>query len=38
MSATVSSEERNAFYQAAYFGLRALDAAERTPRRFGTGR
>ena len=36
MSATVSSEERNAFYQAAYLGLRALDAAERTPRRFGS--
>lgn len=36
MSATVSSEQRNAFYQAAHLGLRALDAAERTPRRFGS--
>ena len=36
MSATVSSEERSAFYHAAHLGLRALDAAERTPRRFGS--
>ncbi len=33
---SVSPEQRNAFYRAAHLGLRALDAAERTPRRFGS--
>lgn len=31
----VSSEQHSAFYAAAIAGLRALDARERTPRRFG---
>jgi hypothetical protein len=33
--APVSSQQRDAFYAAAVAGLRALDARERTPRRFG---
>lgn len=36
MNVTVSPEQRSAFYRAALLALRALDAAERTPRRFGS--
>ena len=35
MSTTVSTAQRSAFYRAALLGLRALEGAERTPRRFG---
>ncbi len=35
MSSPVSSAERSRFYEAALLGLRALDEAERTGRRFG---
>jgi hypothetical protein len=35
MTSPVTSEERAAFYGAAVLGLRALDARESTPRRFG---
>ncbi len=35
MSTAVSSAQRSRFYQAALLGLRALDEAERTGRRFG---
>jgi hypothetical protein len=34
--APVSSQQRDAFYAAAVAGLRALDARERVPRRFGS--
>lgn len=33
--ATVTTQQRDSFYAAAVAGLRALDARERTPRRFG---
>lgn len=36
MASPLTPEERAAFYGAAVLGLRALDARERTPRRFGT--
>ena len=35
MTTSVSAQDRLAFYRAAVRGLRALDARERTPRRFG---
>lgn len=35
-TASISSPQRDAFYAAAVAGLHALDARERTPRRFGT--
>ncbi len=35
MSSAVSSAQRNGFYRAALLGLRALDEAERSGRRFG---
>jgi acyl-CoA synthetase (AMP-forming)/AMP-acid ligase II len=36
MASPLTPEDRAAFYGAAVLGLRALDARERTPRRFGT--
>lgn len=35
MGIDISPEQRSAYYRAAFLGLHALDAAERTPRRFG---
>jgi len=36
VTSPLTSGERSAFYSAAVLGLRALDARERTPRRFGS--
>lgn len=36
ISALPTPEQRDALYAAAVAGLRALDARERTPRRFGS--